>query len=101
MCNRAVSILLLFSLFTNVVHAAIIYSFKSCEHETVCEYVLEMEQVNDCGDLCEKHHMFHLSAIPASFAMYIPSLAKRDVIDYLNKDYLPPLNDRTYRPPIS
>ncbi len=101
MRKRAISILLLFSLFTNIAHAAFIYSIDSCDHETVCEYVVEIELGGDCGDLCDKHHMFHLNAIPASCTPLIPSLAKKYVIEHLNKEYIPPLDKPAYRPPIS
>ncbi len=101
MRNRAISLLLLFSLFTNIAHAALIYTIDSCEHVTVCEYVVEIEVGSDCGELCEKHHMFHLNAIPASCTLLIPSLAKKDVIEHLNREYIPPLDKPAYRPPIS
>ncbi len=99
--NKTVLLLLLISLFTNIAHAAIIYSFDSCEHETVCEYVVETQQESECGGICNVHHMFHLSAIPAQSCMFIPYFKDKQIIEYCNKDHFPPINDKTYRPPIS
>jgi len=99
--RRAIAAILLFSLFINIAHAALIYSIDSCEHVTVCEYVAEIEVGSDCGELCEKHHMFHLNAIPASCNLFIPALTEKEIIEHLNKEYIPPLDRPDYRPPIS
>ncbi len=100
MPKRAVTVMLLFAIFVNIAHAAFIYSLQSCDHETVCEYVMEIEQGSYCGDLCDIHHMFHLSAIPAECGMSIPTLSGATLIDYTNRHYRYPPADPDYRPPI-
>jgi len=92
--------MLLFAMFVNISHAALLYSFESCDHETVCEYVVEVDQGSDCGDLCDMHHLFHLSAIPADCGMSIPLLQRDTVIDYTNRHCAHPSADPDYRPPI-
>ncbi len=93
--------MLLFAIFVNIAHAAFIYSFQSCEHETVCEYVVEIEEGSDCGDLCDIHHMFHLSAIPVDCDTHIPFISGNMEIDYTNRHYKHPPADPDYRPPIT
>ena len=68
MKRKAVHLLLLLSLFFNAAHAFVIASQEHCVHETPVEYVTEMLQSNDCGDLCDLHHFFHWSAIVTTFA---------------------------------
>ncbi len=99
--RKAITLTLLVSFFLNIAHASVISLTQSCDHETVCEYVVEMEEGADCGDLCDMHHLFHFSAIPATPAPIIPKLDCTAPIDYIVDPYLPPLSEPSYRPPIA
>ncbi|BDY13722.1 hypothetical protein [Hydrogenimonas cancrithermarum] len=100
MGKKAIHLMLLLSLFLNIAHATVISLTESCDHETVCEYVIELDHGSDCGDLCDMHHMFHLSAIPTATLLVIPGLSISASVDYSPGHYLPPHLEPSYRPPI-
>lgn len=56
------TILLLISFSFSIAHAFVIES-NEVSHCTIQEYVQEFSQSNDCGDLCDVCHMFHISFI--------------------------------------
>ena len=100
MRRRAVSILLLMSLFLNIAHAAVISYADSCNHEKVCEYVMEVDNGSDCGDLCEIHHMFHLNAITIYSTPIISDHSCSVKIEYYREYYDSLSMYRSFRPPI-
>lgn len=100
MFKKAIHTLLLVSLFINITHAVIISFVDRCEHQTLREYVIEIDHGSKCGDLCDIHHMFHFSAIPITQTAVIPKLSYSVIIDYYQKQYIPPLLEPSYHPPI-
>ncbi len=99
--RRFVQTMLLLSLFFNIAHASIIAVSHSCDHETVHEYLLEIDHNGDCGDLCDMHHLFHLSAIPPIHVLVIEKLPTDEAADYRISALPSPCLDADCRPPIS
>lgn len=99
--KKVIHTLLLVSLFINITHATIISFVDRCEHQTLCEYVIEIDYGNKYGDLCDIHHMFHFSAIPIIQTAIIPNLSYSVIMDYYQKQYMPPLLEPSCRPPIA
>ncbi len=93
--------LLLLSLFFNISHASIIAAEDHCTHETVSEYVNEMTQSQECHDLCDFHHLFHMAAIITSPVVYIghPDYTEHPVATLLS--YHPPFKETENKPPIA
>ena len=61
-----IKLLLLFSLSFNITHAAFIAiedDHTVCHHDTVEKFVMEQAASDECGDLCDMHHLFHFMAI--------------------------------------
>ena len=100
MFKKAIQILLLMSLFLNITHAAVISFVDRCEHQTVQTYIIEIDHGSDCGDLCDAHYIFHLNAIPTTPTVIIPKFSYSVIIDYYQKEYIPPFLEPSYRPPI-
>jgi len=98
--KKAIYTLLLMSLFLNITHAAVISFIDRCEHQTLQEYIVDIDHGNDCGDFCDTHHMFHISAIPVTPVALFPKIPNRANFDYSLKDYIPPFLEPSYRPPI-
>ena len=100
MKRKMVHVLLLLSLFFNIAHAYVIAAAEQCVHETPVEYVLEQSQSNDCGDLCDLHHMFHWSAIvtetPSAPQAHLPPQQP----EYYTRLHLITLPKNDTKPPI-
>jgi hypothetical protein len=61
-----VKLLLLLSLSFNITHAAFIAiadGHTGCHHDTVEKFIMEQAASDECGDLCDMHHLFHFMAI--------------------------------------
>jgi S-ribosylhomocysteine lyase LuxS involved in autoinducer biosynthesis len=61
-----IKLLLLLSLSFNITHAAFIAiedNHTGCHHDTVETFVMELSVSDECGDLCDMHHLFHFMAI--------------------------------------
>ncbi|WP_353662345.1 hypothetical protein [Hydrogenimonas sp. SS33] len=99
--KRIIQIVLLMALFVNAAHAYFIVAEEHCTHETVHEYVVEMEHGSQCGDLCDLHHMFHLQAIPVTPAVVLPRLSRQPELPEYKEHYQPHLDEPSYRPPIT
>ncbi|SFP48032.1 hypothetical protein [Hydrogenimonas thermophila] len=100
MFKKAIQTLLLMSLFLNITHAAVISLIDRCDHQTLQEYIMEIDQGSDCGDLCDAHYIFHLNAIATTPIVIIPKFSYSVIIDYYQKEYIPPFLEPSYRPPI-
>ena len=96
-----VKLLLLLALFFNIAHASVIASEEHCVHESVSEYVQEMEQGTDCGDLCHFHHLFHFSAIITAAVEVIPTIQYAGQPDTELLAYHPPFRETENKPPIA
>ncbi len=98
---KFIHIILLLALTFNIVHASVIVLEDHCEHETACEYVNEQIQDTHCGDLCDFHYLFHLTAIidtPVIFK-YTSLSAEAPKTDLLT--YHPPFKRTENKPPIA
>ena len=73
-----VTLLLLLSFFLNISHASIIANQEQCIQESTHEYLLEMDQSAECGDFCDMHHLFHLSAIIVPAIPFTPNVRYTD-----------------------
>jgi len=61
-----IKLLLLLSLSFNISHAAFIAledNHDTCHHPTVSDFAKQQTQSDECGDLCDMHHLFHFMAI--------------------------------------
>ena len=96
-----IKILLLLSLAFNIVHASIIATEDTCQHESAHEYVVEQTQSTDCGDLCELHHLFHFMAIITNINIHFSTPMMRDVVKTKLTQYTPPFQETTIKPPIA
>lgn len=82
--KNLLSLLLLLALGFSIVHEFVItHHEKSHQHCDVTEYVLEFSKpvadMHDSGDLCESHHLFHVSFIltqPLPLAQPLPRSQK-------------------------
>ena len=96
-----IQILLLLAITFNITHASIIAMEDHCEHESVSEYILEQSQSQECDDLCDIHHLFHLTAI------IIAPLTSLDVSIYTDQpittllSYHPFFKETQNKPPIA
>ena len=58
--------MLLLSLSFNISHAAFIAvedEHDTCHHATVADFAKQQMESDECGDLCDMHHLFHFMAI--------------------------------------
>jgi len=99
--KKLLHFLLLFSLFFNIAHATVIAMEEDCHHDSVSEYVLDTHVDDDCGDLCELHHLFHFMAIlDTSLIDFNISMIATKLIQ-VSLQYCPPFKQTTIKPPIA
>ena len=91
----------MFTLFFNIAHATIIAVEDNCHHETTHEYVAEKTQSNDCGDLCDIHHLFHFTAILDDALFSFEPLKAKTFFRQKITFYTPPLQQTSIKPPIA
>ena len=101
MKKRFIYILLLCSLFFNIAHATVIALEEECHHDSVSEYLLNTYVDDDCGDLCELHHMFHFMAILSTPDITFDNLEPREVQILQSTYYTPPFKQTNIKPPIA
>lgn len=98
--SKVWAILLLIAFSFSISHAYVI-EVNEIGHCSVQEYVQEFSQSNDCDDLCDVHHMFHMSYITVDtiFSMDFDTLSFTPIYnpDHYNGDY----NPSSFRPPIA
>ena len=98
---KFIQVVLFLAIAFNITHAAFIASEDHCSHENVLEYVGEMSQSQDCDDICDMHHLFHLTAIiTPSIVVSIPPKN----IDHPDSElltYHPPFKRTEQKPPIA
>ena len=98
--RRLVARLLLLALFFNTAHAFFVDHRHDGAPETVQTFVAEMEHGGECGDVCDAHHMFHFSAVPAA-AVVTVALCGRIAPETRTPDFFALFHpEPTYRPPI-
>ncbi len=98
---RLIRIVLLLAMIFNITHASIIATEDHCEHESINEYISEQFASQDCDDLCDIHHLFHLTAIITTpiFTPLSPKYTEQPNSDLLT--YHPPFKRTEQKPPIA
>lgn len=94
------TILLLISFSFSIAHAFVIES-NEVSHCTIQEYVQEFSQSNDCGDLCDIRHMFHISFILPDNSLIIQFDNRLIPYPYFHQDYKGNFSFSSFRPPIA
>jgi hypothetical protein len=97
---KIIEIALLFSIFFNISHASVLATQEHCEHKSVAEYSMEQNQDSNCGDICDVHHMFHLSAIIISYSSIVKKDKYNNLSTHIEFYYYPPSKEKAYKPPI-
>ena len=101
MKKKFIQLLLLCSLFFNIAHATVIAIEEDCHHDTVHEYLLDTHVDDDCGDLCELHHLFHFMAILDVSLVDFDNLGIITRFMQESVHYTPPFKQTTIKPPIA
>ena len=101
MKSQLTYIVLLLALLFNITHASLIAIEDHCEHENISEYVSEQFESQDCDDLCDIHHLFHLNAIitPEVVIFIAPKYTEQPNTRLLT--YHPPFKRTEKKPPIA
>ena len=99
---KIIQFLVLFSMFFNISHAALIALTDDCEHaHETPTLVLDDAEHNDCDDLCDMHHLFHFMAILATPDTSFAHIDYKEVISLKTIYYTPPFKQTTIKPPIA
>ena len=98
MKKKLIQFLLLFSLFFNIAHATVIAFEDDCHHES--EYVLDSHIDDDCGDLCDMHHLFHFMAIINTAVIDFDTSAGYIQPTQITALYMQPMKETSIKPPI-
>ncbi|WP_084722056.1 hypothetical protein [Sulfurovum lithotrophicum] len=101
MKSAILKLLLLSALFFNIAHAVVIASEEHCVHESAKEYVQEVDHGTKCGDLCDFHHFFHMSAIITPVIQHMPTIQHAEQPDTKLLTYHPPFKETENKPPIA
>jgi hypothetical protein len=88
-------------MFFNISHASIIASNDHCEHESVNEYIGEMTQSQECDDLCDIHHLFHVVAIITPVIIFPTDDHDKTQPDTTLLRYHPTFKETAKKPPIA
>ena len=100
MRRKLIQFLLLLSLSFNIAHASFIASHDHCHHEIASEYVLEQSGSQNCLDLCDLHHLFHMTAIITSTMTFVNTARYREVPSTELVTYHPTFKETENKPPI-
>lgn len=101
MRSKLIYLLLLTALTFNIAHASIIASQDHCDHESISEYVLEQSESQECHDLCDLHHLFHMTAIITEVLSFINTSPYSEVPNTKLLTYHPPFKYTENKPPIA
>ena len=101
MRSKFIQILLLFTMMFSIAHASIIAVEDHCDHETATEYVNEMTQSQECDDLCDIHHLFHLTAIITATLQFSSTQKYKEQPNTTLLAYHPPFKKTENKPPIA
>jgi len=99
MLKRGLLVLLLLGFFINITHPYIIDA-NGHKNESMKEYVQEINQPVGSGDLCDIHHLFHISFILANPQINIEEIFVSQIVDFAISPYYPPLLEPSFKPPI-
>ena len=98
---KFIQVLLLLAMAFNITHAAFIAVEDHCDHEKVIEYVSEMTQSQECHDICDIHHLFHLTAILSAATTCIDALYYTETPKTALLSYHSPFKRTENKPPIA
>jgi len=101
MRSKIIHLLLLMALTFNIAHASIIAVEDHCDHESVSEYVLEQSDSQQCNDLCDLHHLFHLTAIITPTISFLNATQFRETPKTELLTYHPLFKETENKPPIA
>jgi len=101
MRSKLIHLLLLITLAFNIAHASIIASHDDCHHEIASEYVLEQSDSQDCHDLCDIHHLFHMTAIITPTVTFVNTVLSREIPSAELVMYHPSFKETENKPPIA
>jgi len=99
--KKLLHFLLLFSLFFNIAHATVIAIEEDCHHDSISEYILDTHVDDDCGDLCDMHHLFHFMAILDTSLIGFDNLVITTKFMQKSLQYTPPFKETSIKPPIA
>ena len=85
----------------SIAHASILADMDHCTHECVSEFIVEQDQSTQCGDLCDLHHLFHLSAIVETSSLGFDRVDSIRLSALISFNYYPPFKETAYKPPIA
>ncbi len=101
MHKRVIQLILLISLSFNIAHASIIASHDQCHQENANEYVQEQAGSQECNDLCDIHHFFHMSAIMTLTDTFNTLSLYSELPKTTLLSYHPPFKETENKPPIA
>jgi len=101
MRSKLIHLLLLMALTLNIAHASIISADDHCHHENVSEYVLELSDSQGCNDLCDLHHLFHMTAIMTNVLSFTDIEPFKVSPQSKLLTYHPPFKETENKPPIA
>ena len=101
MQRKLIHLLLLMALSFNIVHASIIASHDDCHHEIASEYVLEQSDNQNCHDLCDIHHLFHITAIITPVTAFLNAGQVKEIPSAELVMYHPSFKETENKPPIA
>ncbi len=98
---KFIQVLLLLAMAFNITHAAFIAAEDHCDHEKVIEYIGEMTQSQECNDICDMHHLFHMTAIITPAVLFFPDVYETEQPKATLLSYHPPFKESENKPPIA
>ncbi len=98
---RFIHLLLLLTMAFNIAYASILAADDHCTHERVSEFVIEQDKSTQCGDLCDLHHLFHLSAIVETSSWGFGRAESVRLSASIPFHYYPPFKETAHKPPIA
>ncbi len=98
MKSKFVQILLLCAMTFNILHASIMT--EACSHESHIVDVEKQSNSNICGESCDMHHLFHLSAIITAFSAFVLLNLATLQPDSKHLGFHPLFYENAHKPPI-
>jgi len=74
---------------------------EDCHHDSVSEYIFDTHVDDECGDLCDMHHLFHFMAIVDTNAYLVTPSYAYLILSHKNRHYTSTFHERNIKPPIA
>lgn len=100
MKRKLIQFLLLLSFLFSILHATIISIEESCENQYIGTYILDVQEHNDCQDLCKLHHLFHFMGIISDTDILIYVYENQKRFKHTLLPYTQPFKKSNLKPPI-